>query len=408
MGGLLMRIPQWFVVVWVLVFGVIAILGAVYTHGFVQERTRELDDLLSLPRPARPFHLAKYFVDLLNPPEGKQTPAPTSIAVVEPTTPPVEITPAPVTAEVVTPTTTVAPASTAEATLPASEPSPTPQAVSQNVPAYTDPRRVNVLLLGIDQRQGEQGPFPTDTIILLSIDPVGRTAVMLSIPRDLWVEYPNGQVGKINAANIVGDAIQYPGGGGPAMALDTVEQMLGVKINFYVLINFEVFTALIDAVGPVTVCPSEPIDDNQYPDGSYGYITVHFDAGCQELDSERLLQYARTRHDDQDGDIGRSRRQQEVIMAARDKVLSAGGVIALLPEVTRLWESLQANFRTDMKFEDMIGLAQIAETIPSDSVQRGQISYSEVYPSVTADGEEILVPIPSDIGNLMAKLSLTR
>ena len=90
---------------------------------------------------------------------------------------------------------------------------------------WDDPRRVSVLLMGIDQRAGEEGTFPTDTIILFSVDPVGQTAAILSIPRDLWVEYPGlPNKGRINGANILGDEITYPGGGGPAFAVKAVEK----------------------------------------------------------------------------------------------------------------------------------------------------------------------------------------
>jgi len=403
-----MRIPQWFVMVWVVVFGVTAVLASILTHHFVRDRAIELDNVLSLPRPARPLDLADYFVDLLNPPDAAPktnelimptlTPEPAA-PTPEPTQPPLA-TEAMSTAEALPAATVeVLPAVTAEV---ASVATPDPAVVQAAPPVWNDPRRVNILLLGIDQRAGEQGPFPTDTIILLSIDPAGQTAAMLTIPRDLWVDYPTGQTGRINAANIIGDQVQYPGGGGPAMAVKTVEQTIGVKIQFYVLINFEVFTALIDVIGPVEVCPNEPIDDDKYPDGSYGYITIHFDAGCQDLEAERLLQYARTRHGD--SDISRSSRQQEVILAVREKVLTTGGIIKLLPQALNLWESLQANFATNMTFDDMMSLAQKAESIPEENIRQSQISIGEGRTGVTPEGDQILVPIPSDIALLLSDL----
>jgi len=262
---------------------------------------------------------------------------------------------------------------------------------------------VTILLLGVDQRQGETGPFPTDTMILFSLDPVGKTAAILSIPRDLWVEYPElGQPGRINTANILGDEINYPGGGGPVLAARTVERTLAVKVDYYVVINFEVFNTVIDAVGPIEVCPPEPIDDDRYPDGSYGYITIHFDAGCQELDAERLLQYARTRHGD--SDIGRSSRQQEVILAVRDRVLSTGGVTALLPEIPALWESMQANVRTNLELEEMIRLARTAESIPGENIRQGQITFEDVWAQTTPEGDNILIPIATDIRLLIEDL----
>ncbi len=363
-----MRIPTWFVLTWVVILSLIAVGASVFAYGFVRDRAAELDSVLELPEPPQVGQSA----DTTHP-----TLTPTS----EPTVPAIVESPG-----------------TPDETAAVIENNPTPEAPVSADPygTWQDPRRVSVLLMGIDQRAGEEGTFPTDTIILLSIDPVGKTAAILSIPRDLWVEYPGLPTkGRINAANIMGDEITYPGGGGPAYAVKAVEKVLGLRIQYYVLINFEVFYKLVDAIGPIEVCPPETIHDDKYPDGSYGYITVHFDPGCQELDSERLLQYARVRHSD--SDIGRSERQQEVIMSIRKKVLSTGGVTALIPEAATLWESLQNNIRTNLTFEDMVRLARTAEGIASENIRQDQISFADVEISSSPDGDQILVPIDSDI-----------
>jgi LCP family protein required for cell wall assembly len=210
------------------------------------------------------------------------------------------------------------------------------------------------------------------------------------------------QKGKINGANIQGDAINYPGGGGPVFAVKAVEKELGVRIPYYVLINFEVFYTFIDAIGPIEVCPTEVIHDDQYPDGSYGYMTVHFDPGCQDLDAERLLQYARVRHND--SDIGRSNRQQEVILAVRHKVLTTGGVTALIPQAPDLWNAVKDNIRTNLTFEDMMGLARKGEEIPSENIRHDQISFEDVELGTSPEGENILIPISSDIRAKVANL----
>ncbi len=377
-----MRIPQWFLLVWVIAVTLIAIAGAMFAYTFVRDRAGELDEVLALPDP---------------PQVGRP------LAGVDPT-----MTPHPATG-----TPTVAEPLQTDATPPATDATgddgTSPAAVATPAdelpPLWDDPRRVSVLLMGIDQREGEEGTFPTDTLILFSLDPVGKTAAILSIPRDLWVTYPGlNRSGRINGANIIGDDINYPGGGGPAFAVRTVENVLGVNIPYYVLINFEVFYTFIDAIGPIEVCPENEIHDEQYPDGSYGYMTVHFDPGCQELDSERLLQYARTRHGDTDSDIGRSRRQQEVILKVRQKVLSVGGVSALLPQAPGLWESVQDNIKTNLTFEKMVSLARTAEQISEANIRQGQISFGEVYIGTSPEGDEILIPIATDIRLLIEDL----
>lgn len=383
-----MRIPQWFVLVWVVFFMAVAAAGSVFAYTFVRDRAGELDSVLDLPDPPQ-IRLSSR-----EPTAASLPPTPSPDAADSMTVSPAADEP-PGGAADSTPDSAGASSEAADASA---------ENVAQDVPpVWNDPRQVNVLLLGVDQREGEEGPFPTDTMIFLSLNPADQTAALLTIPRDLWVDFPGiGQPGRINSANIIGDQINYPGGGGPALASRAVGSLLGEEIDHYVLINFEVFTTLIDAIGPVEVCPPEPIDDDQYPDGSYGTISIHFDAGCQALGSERLLQYARTRHGD--SDISRSERQQEVILGVRDKVLSAGGVLDLLPRAPALWESVQDNIRTSLSFEEIVSLARAAEKVPEENIRQSQISYSEVNTGVGPNGEEILIPIGSDIELLMRDL----
>jgi len=376
-------IPQWFVMAWVVVFGAIAVGGSLLAYTFVRDRAAELDSVLELPE------LPQVSGGESGQPAATLTPGASAAQAGD-----------------LTPTLDAAveenPAAQATDSAP-DEAEPPAEETLVAVAPWQDPRRVSILLLGIDQRAGETGTFATDTIILLSLDPVGKTGALLSIPRDLWVHMPGlNQPGRINTANIIGDDINYPGGGGPAYAAKVVEKELGITIQHYVLINFEVFTTLVEAIGPVEVCPPEPIDDDKYPDGSYGFITIHFDAGCQELDAERLLQYARTRHSD--SDIGRASRQQEVILALRDKVLSTGGVLGLLPKVPALWRSVQDNIRTDLTLDEIISLARTAESIPEGEIRQSQISFGEVEIGTTADGDQILMPITSDIQALVQDL----
>ncbi len=253
---------------------------------------------------------------------------------------------------------------------------------------WSDPGRVTVLLLGIDQRRGEEGPFRTDTLIVLSIDPVRKTAAMLSIPRDLWVSIPGFEPGRINTANSIGDSYDFPGGG-PGLAALTVERNLGLRIDHTVRVNFDLFLTVVDAVAPVEICVNETIHDEAYPDGSYGVMTVHFDPGCQDMDAEELLQYARTRHT-QDGDFGRARRQQQVITALRDRVLSLGGVQALIGQVPALWEAVRQDVETTLSLEEIISLGLLAQEIPQDSITQAVLDANYVYFETTLTGDQVL------------------
>jgi LCP family protein required for cell wall assembly len=273
-----------------------------------------------------------------------------------------------------------------------------PTATVDPLAGYTweDPRRFNVLLLGIDQRSGVEDNeeyFRTDTIMVVSIDPVRKRAGVLSIPRDLWVSIPGFTEQRINTANALGDSNNYPGGGGPALAAETVRANLGIEVDRYVLINFDVFTTVVDLIAPdgIEVCINEVIDDPDYPDAGYGTIEVYFEPGCQALDSEKLLQYARTRAT-QGGDFDRARRQQQVIEAVRQHVLSAGGITNFVAQVPALWEELSGSYRTNMSLEEILSLAALVQEFESEDLSFGVINNMHVQFAATSSGDQVLLP----------------
>ena len=267
------------------------------------------------------------------------------------------------------------------------------------------PRKVTVLLLGIDQRSAgsmsEEQYFRTDTMMVAQIDPARRTAALLSIPRDLYVPIPGHEEARINTANVLGDAGGYPGGG-PALAMKTVENTIGVQMDYYVLVNFSVFTTVVDNLAPdgVEVCIPQEIYDPTYPDEGDGFIEVRFEPGCQRLDAERLLQYARTRKTE-NSDFDRARRQQQVILAAQQEVVSAGGLANLARRAPALWSELGDNLRTDMELQTALDLALITTTIDSDNIQMGQINNLHTTFAKDDTGQDVLIPVPSSISALV-------
>jgi len=178
--------------------------------------------------------------------------------------------------------------------------------------------RVNILIMGLDSADmaGREGPARTDTMILLTLDPVTRTAGMLSIPRDLWVNVPGYGNNKINTAYFLGEGYGEPGGG-PGLAIKTVEKFLGIPIHFYAQIDFSAFEQFIDELGGVEVDVPEEISVD--PIGPHN--TVVLEPGLQTLDGPTALAYARNR-DTVGNDFDRAQRQQQVIMAIRDRILS--------------------------------------------------------------------------------------
>ncbi len=182
-------------------------------------------------------------------------------------------------------------------------------------------QRITFLLLGVDQRPDDPSPLRTDTMIVVTVQPETNQVGMISLPRDLFVPIPDFDTsGKITTAFTVGELNKYPGGGA-ALAKKTVSEFLGYPIDYYVRINFDGFVQAIDAIGGVDVVVANTIHDEEYPTIDYGYQTFHIDAGLQHLDGETALKYARSRHGAGNDDFQRTKRQQQLLVAVKDKLV---------------------------------------------------------------------------------------
>jgi len=263
--------------------------------------------------------------------------------------------------------------------------------------------RINVLILGVDERAGEKGaPTRSDTLMVVSLDTFGRSGAILSIPRDLWVPIPDLAAkgvteDRINTPNLYGDLYKLPGGG-PALAAKTVSHLLGVPIHYTVRVNFTGFVQAIDAIGGIDVEVPRRIVDTEYPTDDYETTTVIFEAGWQHLDGARALQYARTRHTD--SDFGRLQRQQQVILAAREKALRPE-MIARLPALAG---TARDSVYTDMPLAKMIALAPLARQVDPAQIVARTIDASLVIPETTSKGASILLPKTAEIRRLAADL----
>lgn len=258
--------------------------------------------------------------------------------------------------------------------------------------------RVNVLIMGLDYRDWETGTSAsrTDTMILLTIDPQTKTAGMLSIPRDLWVNIPGFNYGKINTAYYLGEAYNLPGGG-PGLASDTVEHLLGVPIHYYAQIDFITFIHLIDEIGGVKINPSQPITiyPLNYPDFEDS-TKVTLEAEYVTVPGNYALAYARARNSE-GGDFDRSQRQQEVILAVRKQLISYDFVPKLLANADAIYQRLSEGIHTNMSLQQAIQLGLLALDINLDNIHKGIIGPDVLYTSKSPDGLDILIPIPDEI-----------
>ena len=238
--------------------------------------------------------------------------------------------------------------------------------------------RVTILLLGLDFRDwSEDRDYSrSDTMILLTLDPLTRTAGILSIPRDLWVSIPGFKHNKINTAYFSGEAHKLPGGG-PGLAVKTVEELLGVPINFYAQIDFAAFVRFIDEVEGVKIDVPEPITIDLLGGGPK--TKKKLDAGEQVLPGEWALAYARARNTE-GGDFDRAFRQQQVILGIRDRVLDFQLLPVLLGKADILYQELSSGILSNLSLDQFIILAFLAShALPSSSKSRRIRSLKYVY-----------------------------
>jgi len=273
----------------------------------------------------------------------------------------------------------------------------TPVPVTQPLPMWSGSERLNLLLMGLDQRQGSASPARADVIMIASVDPTQRKVRVLSIPRDLWVEIPGHGENRINSAYFYGE---FDGalGGGPGLMMATIEHNFGLTTDYYGTLNFQCFERIVDILGGITVDVPEEVRDDQYPDDSYGYMEIYIPAGRQQMDGVTALQYVRARHES--SDFSRMRRQQQVILALREKALRLDAVFAL-PELIPL---LGEAFSTDLSVDSLLGLANLAAQIQAEDVELRVVDESLTIPYVAPDGAQVLLPRLEQIRALVSEL----
>ncbi len=263
--------------------------------------------------------------------------------------------------------------------------------------------RFTILVMGWDRRPGDStnGAYRTDTMILVSLDPHTRSIGILSIPRDLYVNIPGyNQLQRVNSAYVLGE-LRQPGYG-PQLAMQTVQYNLGMRVNEYLLVDFNTFITLVDAIGGIDVDVPYTINDPQYPDMNYGYDPFYITAGHHHLDGETALKYARTRHSS--NDFRRAERQQQVLFAIRDRVLQLDMLPQLILNAPAMWAEIQSGVQTGLTLDQILRLVWYAKDIPAENIRAGVIDerYTSFY--TTPSGSSVLIPNRRAIGPLMVEI----
>ncbi|MCX6793236.1 MAG: LCP family protein [Candidatus Falkowbacteria bacterium] len=234
--------------------------------------------------------------------------------------------------------------------------------------------RINILLLGIGGK-GHDGAQLTDTIMVGSIKPSTKQVSLLSIPRDLAVPIEGSGWRKVNSVNALAEGSE-PGSGGLASS-QAIGDLLQAPIDYYVRVDFEGFEKIIDQVGGVDVYVDNTLDDYAYPilgqednpDYYSRYEHLHIDTGWQKMDGKMALKYARSRHGvgGEGTDFARAKRQQKILEAVKDKVISAN--FLLNPsKVSSMIDTLKDNISTNLKVWEIIKLWSFVKDVKSDSI----------------------------------------
>ena len=261
------------------------------------------------------------------------------------------------------------------------------------IPESSNGLRTTILLMGIDKRQGmeQERAFRTDTMMLITIDPVGNNLGMLSIPRDLWVNIPGFESrDRINTANFKGDAFRIPGGG-PSLAMETIAVNLGIQVDNYIRINFTAFESLINEIDGIEVDVPQAIEDPRYPDCCTGYDPLYIPKGVTHMDGSLALKYARTRAT-YGGDFDRAARQQQVLLAVRDKILTMKMLPTLIARAPKLYSTLSGGYDTDLTLENIVDLMGLVREIDSENIQSAVINGDYLMNEfTTSEGAQVVL-----------------
>lgn len=245
-------------------------------------------------------------------------------------------------------------------------------------------KTMNVLLLGSDRRPDDP-VWRTDAMMIVFIDTANGRAAILSLPRDLFVDIPTRGGDRINIADFWGEYTKYPGGG-PGLLKKVIADNFGIRVDHWARVDFEGFKQIVDTLGGIEVnVPCELQDDFVDPTSPTGFRRLQVDAGINHMDGDTALMYVRQRHNT--GDISRARRQQQVVYALREKLLSPGTI----PRLPALYQQLQDAVQTDFGTIDLPGLIQVGTSVnPADI--RGRVIDETMWNFwTTPDGKSVLV-----------------
>lgn len=259
------------------------------------------------------------------------------------------------------------------------------------------------LILGVDGENANSDNI--DSLILLYLDGNAERAFLLSIPRDLYVEFPGRGQTRAGSVYKVGERDETTDG--LTLARETISATLGLPIQHAVLVRFDGFVTLVDAIGGVEVEVPHLIDDAKFPDGQGGYDPLVIPAGRHRFDGAIALRYARTRVEPASG-FDRAFRQRQIILAAYQRVSQPNLLSNLLPQAASLWAAVADAIETDLSLNAIIDLALLAPDLRADDITAVNLEECCTVQHTTSTGELVLLPQPEQVETLIERHLLNK
>ncbi len=261
--------------------------------------------------------------------------------------------------------------------------------------------RYTIIVGGLDSRPDQIGePVRTDSLMLVSIDPTRNGMGLLSIPRDLWVRISEQEEhDRINRAYFLGESRAT--GYGPRLLQQTVSWNLGMRVHNYILVDFQAVIDIVDHLGGIEVSIDYSISDERYPDMNYGYDPFYLAVGTHMLDGRDALRFARTRHGN--NDVRRAERQQMVLYALREKILSLN-FLQLVGQLPSLLRTLGEHVQTGLELEQIVQLALLMKDIEFENITMRVMDFQYLEEYVTEQyQQQVLVPRVERLPALLAQ-----
>lgn len=259
---------------------------------------------------------------------------------------------------------------------------------------------VNIMLLGSDKQSGSPS-WRTDVIIVVSINPEGPSAAMLSIPRDLYVWIPGTRMAKINTVDNTGEISNYPGGG-PGLLQQTLLYNLGIPIHYYARADFTGFERVVDTLGGLDVPVTCEMTDwhlkspelDREDEENWELFTL--DQQVHHMDGDLTLWYVRSRK--KSSDFDRSRRQQQVLRA----MMAKGLALDVVPQLPQLWSDMTEAVQTNLGLGEMVQLAAIAPRLEFSKIKSRFLNGDAVVAWTTPnDDAYVLLPQYEEVAKIV-------